>query len=263
MSKPLKPPIPATTELNLLLAVVTNPTDAVAREVYADFLHEQGAERADDETRVRAEAEAIRQKKGPLTFEQARKIRSFDRRAKELRAWRNRESDALKRVLCAALPGRATLTWTGSELELQVDGVTLNVYFCWIHANTRRITCQFQTDHGSTNDFVYGKRGFNVHRMIDEVIKMVDGARAPREEARSYGAARARLNGAIEKLNARFGLPPDVLVEMDVEVDPARETMRLALERSPEQMERLLQVLADNGLLEPERAQAADAAQTE
>ena len=45
MAKP-KPNTTTTTELNLLTTVIANPTDAVALEVYADYLQEQGAERA-------------------------------------------------------------------------------------------------------------------------------------------------------------------------------------------------------------------------
>ena len=60
MPPPKKVATTTTTELNLLATVLANPTDAVALEVYADYLQEQGAARAADETRVRSEAQAIR-----------------------------------------------------------------------------------------------------------------------------------------------------------------------------------------------------------
>src|SRR5262245_61882497 len=94
---------PTNTEVNLLATILTSAVDAVALEVYADYLQEQGESRAEDEKRVRAEAQAIRDGTAPPTFEQ---IRALGPKADWLarRAWSSRQAEMLKRVICAALP---------------------------------------------------------------------------------------------------------------------------------------------------------------
>jgi uncharacterized protein (TIGR02996 family) len=246
MSQPNKPPTTTTTELNLLATIQANPADAVALEVYADYLQEQGPAREADEVRVRAEAQALRDGNGPLTFEQVRKVAATDI-WKEGRAWEERQKTLLKRVICAAMPDRAKLIQTEKELRLEVDNELVSVAVHSRPAASDRVTCRISSYRCCSRLILRGKRGFNVHRVIAEVIKQVDTGLTRREADRVSKERSDRLNDAIGKVEVRFGLKPRTLLGQAY----SGERLTLKLERSPEEMERIVRLLAENGLLTP------------
>jgi uncharacterized protein (TIGR02996 family) len=240
--------------VNLLATVLANPTDAVALEVYADYLQEQGDSRAEDENRVRAEAQAIRDGTAPPTFDQLRAIGpTLDWKGR--REWGARQEEMLKRIIFAALPDRVRWAPTQKELRLEVDGELVHVNVYWRSSSTDRVTCRISAFRTESRLLIRGKRGWNVKTFLAEAIKQVGTGLTRREADTARKARDKRLGDAIGKLLGRFRLTSGPLA-------PALngEKLLLKLERSPEQMEQVLRILADNGLLLPEERNAVTAA---
>ncbi len=237
---------PTNTELNLLATVLAGPADAVALEVYADYLQEQGEARAEDEKRVRAEAQAIRDGTAPPTFEQLRAL-GIKADRKDVREWRSRQEGLLKRVICAALPGRAKLIATERELRLEVDGEPVGVSVYWSSAATDRATCHISAFQTRSRPVLRGKRGWVAQTILAHVLKQAGTGQTRRETDTARRARNKQLGDAIGKMNTRFNLRPRALG-----VVWNADTVRLTLDRAPDQMERVLQVLSENGLLKPD-----------
>jgi uncharacterized protein (TIGR02996 family) len=240
-----RPNTTTTTELNLLATVIANPADAVALEVYADYLQEQGAGRAEDEARVRAEAQAIRDGTAPPTFEQIHAIQERTAWAREASAWAERQALLLKRAACAALGDRARLVSTPKGVQLEVDGEVGGLRVNWWTFGSERVTCRVTAYRSSSRLLVRGKRGFNVQTVVAEVLKHVGTGRNRRVEDAARKARYERLTAAIGRLSGQFGLNPRGPLTQGYHT----EVLVLKLERPPEEMERLLRLLADNGLL--------------
>ena len=211
MAKKKRAALPtAEREVDLIAAVMANPKDAIAREVYADFLHEQGEARAKDEKEMRREAAAVRAKKPKqdmLTLEEIAQMKREDAFPVS-RLWDKRWTKMLLRAIWAQAGERAQWQGKGWNTWLEVDGerVSLQVY-ADTDGTKPRATCTAKIGYltSKSKTFPTNKAGgFNVSTVVQHILETAPEALRDRNARQLRRGQYERMEQAAQALHAQF-----------------------------------------------------------
>lgn len=250
------------TEAGLIANVLANPKDATARLVYADFLHEQGEHRAEEEKTVREEAGVVASGGTAVTLDEIKLLPNTDDvRGRAGVAWASWHANMILRAIAAEVGDRAKVELRGAAIEwrttgtirVMVDGLQVIVEVSdglsgrWSHESDKRAWCQVRVGYTNRRTFPIGKQGFSVGKVVAAALEEVAREKATRDADESLRARHEAANTTANNLCAEFKVGSAL-----ERSDRNHDHLRLALHRSPEEMRRLLQCLKDNGFLSAE-----------